>query len=308
MGGAGGGFFSSRSDPSELARRVREAEAQQNDSAFQAQAGAMIAQALAQYNDRDVQKIQDILEKVKGDLGEHFESTVGLVFGGSVAKHTYVDGLSDVDALVLLKPEQATGNSPDDLRATFAEILRARYGRDKVQEGRLAVTVEVDGQTIQLLPAKRVDEAFHISDDRGTGWSRINPQKFADKLRQSNHDLDSKLVPMIKLAKAIISQLPDQQQISGYHAESLAINIFRSYGGPKTSKAMVAHFFEKAQEHVKSPIKDSTGQSIHVDEYLGAPDSLERRIVADALGRVARKMANADGAQSLDMWRQILGL
>jgi hypothetical protein len=120
--------------------------------------------------------------------------------------------------------------------------------------------------------------------------------------------LDGKLVPTIKLAKAIMAQLPEQQQLSGYHTESLAIDIFRNYEGPKTPKAMVAQFFEKAQERVKSPIKDSTGQSIHVDEYLGQPDSLKRRIVADALGRVARKIANADGAQSLDMWRQILGL
>ena len=308
MGGGGGRFFSGRSVPSELARRVRAAEAEASESAFQAQVGEMLAQTLAQYNDRDVKKIQTILEKVKTDLAEHFESAVVLVFGGSVAKHTYVDGLSDVDALVLLKPEQVAGDSPADLRATFAGILRARYGRDKVQEGRLAITIEVDGQTIQLLPAKRFGEAFQISDERGTGWSRINPQAFTEKLSRSNQELESKLVPTIKLAKAILSQLPEQQQLSGYHTESLAINIFREYQGPKTPKAMVACFFEKAQEQVKSPIKDSTGQSIHVDEYLGPADSLQRRIVADALGRVARKIANADGAQSLDVWRQILGL
>jgi len=307
MGGSGGRFFSSRSDPSELARRVRVAEAQQNDSAFQGQVGGEIAQALAQYNHRDVHKTQSILEKIKGDLADHLNNVVELIFAGSVAKHTYVDGLSDVDALVLLNPEEA-GNSPAELRATFADVLRARYGRDKVKEGRLAVTVELDGQTIQLLPARHAGEALQISDDRGTGWSRINPQSFAEKLGRSNQDLDGKLVPTIKLAKAIMAQLPEQQQLSGYHTESLAIDIFRNYEGPKTPKAMVAQFFEKAQERVKSPIKDSTGQSIHVDEYLGQPDSLKRRIVADALGRVARKIANADGAQSLDMWRQILGL
>lgn len=112
----------------------------------------------------------------------------------------------------------------------------------------------------------------------------------------------------MKLAKAIVSQLPEQQRLSGYHAEALAINVFRGYDGPRTPKAMLRYFFDKAQDHVKSPIKDSTGQSVRVDEYLGPENSLERRIVADALGRVARRLANADGAQSLEMWRQIVGL
>jgi predicted nucleotidyltransferase len=308
MGGGGGRFFSGRSDPSELARRVRAAEAEASESAFQAQVGELLAQALAQFNDRDVQKIQATLEKVKADLADHFEVAVGLVFGGSVAKRTYVDGLSDVDALVILRPEHVAGSSPADLLGTFTEILRARYGRDKVQAGRLAVTIEVDGQTIQLLPAKRSEDVFQISNERGTGWSLINPQTFAERLSRSNQELDSKLVPTIKLAKAIVSQLSEQQRLSGYHTESLAINIFRGYQGPKTPKAMVGYFFERAQEQVKSPIKDSTGQSVHVDEDLGPADSLQRRIIADALGRVARKIANADGAQSLDVWRQILGL
>jgi len=308
MGGGGGNFFSGSSEPSELARRVREAEAQASESAFHAQVGAFLAQTLAQFNDRDVQTTQAILEKVKTDLAGHFESAVGLVFGGSVAKHTYVDGLSDVDALVILKPDQVAGDSPANLLANFTEILSARYGREKVKAGRLAVTIEVDGQTIQLLPARRSGDAFQISDERGTGWSHINPQKFAEKLSRANQNLDGKLVPTIKLAKAIVSQLPEQQRLSGYHTESLAINIFRGYQGQKTPKSMLGYFFEKAQEHVKSPVKDSTGQSIHVDEDLGPADSLPRRIIADALGRVARKIANADGAQSLDVWRQILGL
>jgi hypothetical protein len=117
--------------------------------------------------------------------------------------------------------------------------------------------------------------------------------------------MDGKLVPCIKLAKAIIATLPEQRQLTGYHTESLAIQVFKDYKGPKTSKAMLRHFFENAPGHVKEPIRDSSGQSVYVDEYLGEANSLGRRIAADALGRIARKIRNADGARSVERWREL---
>jgi hypothetical protein len=174
-----------------------------------------------------------------------------------------------------------------------------------VSVGKLAVTLNHDGKTIQLLPALRVGDKFKISSTDGKEWSKINPVGFADALTKANKAMDGKLVPCIKLAKSIIATLPEKRQLTGYHTESLAINIFRDYDGPKTPKDMIRHFFEKAPEYVNKPIVDSTGQSIYVDEYLDKADSLERRIVADALGRIARKMKNADGARSLESWKEL---
>jgi len=37
-----------------------------------------------------------------------------------------------------------------------------------------------------------------------------------------------------------------------------------------------------------------------VDDYLGGAGSLERRLVGDALDRVARRIRNADSAQSVE--------
>ena len=69
---------------------------------------------------------------------------------------------------------------------------------------------------------------------------------------------------------------------------------------------MLRYFFQHAPTQVTKPIRDSSGQSVHVDEYLGAENSLERRIVADALGRIGRKIRNADGAISLERWKELL--
>ena len=115
------------------------------------------------------------------------------------------------------------------------------------------------------------------------------------------------MVPTIKLAKAVIDTLPEKHRLSGYHVESLAVRIFQNYDGPKTPKAMLSHFFEKVSSSVKTPIRDSTGQSSHVDEYLGASGSVKRRIASMAIERVSRRMRNADGMRSVDQWRRIIG-
>ena len=305
MGGSGGGYFSGGLTPEELARRTREAEDQSQDDSFETEVGGFLASELSQYNDRDVEGIQKAFEDIKKDLESDIEGTVDLLFGGSISKHTYVDGLSDVDALVLMDKTELSDKQPSQLQQMLAERLQSRYGKDAVTQGVLAVTVTHDGKTIQLLPALRDGKKFKIASYDGKGWSRIDPAGFSKALTTANKSMDGKLVPCVKLAKAIIAKLPEQRQLSGYHTESLAIQVFKGYDGPKTPKAMVRHFFEKAPEHLRQPIRDSSGQSVHVDEYLGAANSLQRRIVSDALGRISRKIRNADGSRSLASWKEL---
>lgn len=303
MGGGGGGYIPRRSDVNQLVRRVREAEA---DAAFESEVADYLAGQLSEFNDRDVEGINNLLEKVTHELGDEIEGRVDLVFGGSVSKHTYVDGLSDVDALVLLPSEGTADKSPAELRSMFAQRLAARFGSDQVHEGVLSVTLNVGGHEVQLLPARRVGEHYEIASTDGATWSKIRPRRFADALTEANQRLDRKLVPTIKLAKAVIAGLPEQRQISGYHTEALAVDLLSSYRGPRTPKAMLSHFFENAGRLVRSPLQDITGQSTHLDDYLGPAESVQRRVVADSMDRIYRRMQNADGARSISRWRELL--
>jgi hypothetical protein len=305
MGGSGGVFFSGRVSPNDLARKTREAEEKTHDEEFETKVSSFLASELAQYNDRDVDSTQAVFQSVKKDLEADVEGTVDLLYGGSISKHTYVDGLSDVDALVLMDRTELKGKQPKKLQSLLANCLWARYGKDSVTLGPLAVTLNHEGKTIQLLPALRDGNKLKIANYDAKGWSGIDPVGFAEALTRANKALDGKIVPCIKLVKSIIATLPEQRQLTGYHTESLAIQVFKGYKGPKTPKAMVRHFFEHASDHVKQPIKDSSGQSVYVDEYLGEANSLERRIVADALGRIARKIRNADGARSVERWKEL---
>src|SRR5258707_6172738 len=47
--------------------------------------------------------------------------------------------------------------------------------------------------------------------------------------------------------------------------------LFRS--GEMTTSAMLPAYFERARELILAPMRDSTGQSVHVDEYLGSANN-----------------------------------
>lgn len=309
-GGGGGGTFDRRT-PEELRNLVRNAEERTTMAAFEAQLSHILGQLLGNYNSRNAQLVTERLDALKGALEGTIEGALDQLFGGSVAKHTYVDGLSDIDSLLLINQTELEGLRPSTVLNRIENTIRATEGEHcDVASGRMAVTVEFDdGMKIQLLPAVRMSkEMFRVPSSQRDDWANINPQAFQAALTKRNAECGGKLVPMIKLAKAIIGELPESQRLSGYHTESIAISLFRDFRGQKTVAAMLPAFFEGAQEVVRSPIRDNTGQSVHVDEYLGPENSQTRLAVSHVLGRIAKRMRNASAAGSATQWQSLFGV
>ena len=310
MGGSGGGAFVDRS-PDELRNLVRKAEGKTASVGFQSELASTLGGLLGGYNARDAETARERLNEVKAALQGSIEGSLDQMFGGSVAKHTYVDGLSDIDSLVLINDSALHGKSPQQALARMQQVLERKLrGQAAVSHGRMAVTIDYgDGMVIQLLPAVRANDGrVQVPSSRQDVWSKINPIAFQEALTRRNNECAGKLVPTIKLAKAVVGQLPEAQRLSGYHMESLGIAAFRDYAGEKTTTAMLPTFFERARELVLSPIKDSTGQSVHVDGYLGPANSEARQAASHLVGRLARRMRNATAAGSTAQWRALFGL
>jgi hypothetical protein len=306
MGGSGGGSFSGRSDADTLvAEAIRRDETK--FQLFEISVAGLISELLAKYNARDPEVSRRHLETITQALNKEFDLVVSTLFGGSVAKHTYVDGLSDVDALLVINPQHSKKlATPAELRDYFAERIADRLKQSRVEVGSLAVSVLFGDARVQVIPVLREKNTLKISNEQGTGWLRIRPKEFSESLAQLNRDLNGKVVPIIKLAKAIINSLPEDRRLSGFHTEALALRVFEGYTDSQKSKDMLKHFFRHAPQAVLKPITDPTGQSAYVDQYLGAARSLPRQIASDALDRIGRRMRNADGAMSIELWQQIL--
>lgn len=310
MGGSGGS--GGEGSIEDYKREIRESREKTQDAEFDTEVNRKIDERLAQYNARDSETTRDHLGDIKKHIEEDIGGTIGLKFGGSLSKHTYVDGLSDTDVLVLIDKTELADKSPHEVLDYIKNKLLEKKMKDveSIRTGQLAVTVRYkDGTEIQLVPAVRKGEGYHIPAETGNRWSNvIRPDRFAQRLTDVNQSCGGKVVPVIKLVKGINSQLPKNQQLTGYHIESIAIEVFKSYPDSKrTPKEMVKYFFEKARDIVKSPIKDKTGQSINVDDYIGGENSRKRLRSSYALDRVYRRMETADEIKSVDDWDSVLG-
>lgn len=311
MSGSGGGSTFKHKSPEELRDAVRKAEDNSSVKQFEVELAGTLSDLLGAYNSRDVPAVQRRLSDIRTALQDEMEGAFDSLFGGSVAKHTYVDGLSDIDSLILLNDSDLENHSPQRALAKMAAIVKdAIPAAATVTHGQMAVTIDYgDGMVVQLLPAiKGADGHVHVPSSRRDAWSEIDPMAFKEALSKRNAACGGKLVPTIKLAKALNGELPEGQRLSGYHMESLAIAAFRNYSGDKTTSAMLPAFFERARDLVLSPIKDSTGQSVHVDSYLGPANSPERQAASHLLGRIARRMRNATAAASVTQWKALFGL
>lgn len=297
MGGSGGGgkYSSSAED---LARIREEVRAKLQQQQLAADVNQFLAEELAEYNERDSRRTRELLDSIEEALSDQGYDVRDLGFGGSVAKHTYIDGLSDVDALVFL--DESHVGSPAEVISGFADALRDTVPPSAtVTTGNMAVTVTYrDGTQIQLLPATERGERTVISSSDGTEWKAVRPHKFTEKLTETNQRNGGGVVPAIKLAKSLVDKFAAAQQLSGYHMEALAVDAFKAYDGPRDRASTLHHLLGHAAQAVLRPSADITGQSLHIDDQLGPAESSARQAVSRALTRTVGALTSATSVQT----------
>ena len=258
---------------------------------------------LKSYNSRDKEEIKIHLETIVKALEKEIDGSLNLLFGGSVKKYTYVNGLSDIDMLVFLNNSDLNKKSPKEVLNYFKGRLEVRLPNSEVRIGDLAVTVKFKSSNIeiQLLPALKRKTGVKIANTKNNTWTKVvKPERFAKNLTEVNKENNGMVIPVIKLFKPINEKAPKQVRMSGYHIEALATGIFKEYSGPKTNPRMLLHFVRKAQLRVLKPIGEITGQSKYIDSKLGATNSQNRKKLSLYLGRVTRKIEHAISKSSVE--------
>jgi predicted nucleotidyltransferase len=304
MGGGSSSYFPKKS--SQLQALIRQTQEGTEQQRLDGDVNGYLRRLLVKLNDSHPEKVQDRIDEITGVLKEDHE-VEKLLFGGSVAKHTFVDGLSDVDALVILGGKELELESPIEFLRSFLKALEGGLTHDEIatlDKGNLAVTVTYTDETeIQLLPALRRGHEIAIAESNGRDWKAINPKAFYRELTKANERLDRSLVPTIKLMKSILSDLPDDIRPTGYHVESLCLEATKGYRGPTTLKSVLLHALTASSALALHPIDDITNQSRHVDSYLGKRNSDQRVQLSRALAGIARRL---NAATTIDRWKEII--
>ena len=298
MGGSGGSSYSGSSD--EAARLRDEVRRELAEQERVTEVNSALGELLAGINNRDVDTVRERLDSVLAALADVTVGIDRLLFGGSVAKHTYVDGLSDIDALVVVSD---SSSPPGALVENFAGALRQRLPQGDIAEistGALAVTITYrDGNQVQLLPAVERGGHTSIASADGQEWKQIRPHKFAEKLTGTNQTNGNSVIPTIKLGKALFQRLPEDMRPSGYHVEAIAVDAFRNYTGRRDRLSLLTHLIDHSASVVLRPTGDITGQSVHVDSWLGPANSPARQALSTSIARLGSSLRSAQSASDV---------
>ncbi len=305
MGGSSGTFRNGTGAVSQQLQDFASEKAAEFDTALAGE----FAKLLGQFNSRNTQETAERLETVKAVLHGDIDGTFDTFFGGSVAKHTFVDGISDVDSMLQVSGTFAEVSPSAMLDKISATLSNGLADDVQVTHGSVAVTVKYpDGNELQLVPCVAGDGGMlKVPAWDSNSWSSIDPRQFRQGLTKRNEECNGKLIPTLKLAKAVNSTLPESARLTGYHIESIGVAAFRGYEGEKTTVRMLPHFFKRASDLVLRPMTDRTGQSVHVDAHLGDAGSIQRQTLSHTLARIHQRMINASAAGSRERWMEILG-
>lgn len=250
-------------------------------------------------NQKDVDKINarkaEILKTLKEDFDAEDIST-----GGSYSKHTYVNGMSDIDILIKLGvySDSSIPNKEDskEVLKNIAERLRQKYPRTEIEVGKMAITLKFsDGTEIQVLPAFSRYNGYKIPDPDSNGWTPSNPERFKRKLTEVNQENGGKVKPIIKLAKDVLNK--NNVPIKSYHLENIAVEAFENYPGGRSYSEMLIYLLKAAEKKVKRKMPDETGQSEYVDEYLGNKGSKKRLELSRKIRNVKEKLSDASSKE-----------
>jgi hypothetical protein len=305
--GGGGSSIGPRPSSARVSDLVRSAVSTDVRTEYGLQVNDLLAGALQEANARDSGSMNQHLLTIRGALEGLLDESVELRYGGSIKKHTYVDGLSDADILAVVSRATAQDSSPKDLIEDFGETLRGRLPRTEVTVGALSVRVRFsDGMEIQVLPAFRATDGFRIARRNGTSWSQVvRPGDFGRELTALNYRYNGNVVRSIKLLKIAQETFPEDSKLAGYHLEALASLSFLDYSGPQTYKDMFLHLMKTASEDVLRPMQESTGQSTYIDNDLGPAGSAERLRVSRKIKRLVTQLENAQETANLDPWEEL---
>ena len=294
MGSSGGGYSNYGSGGLGAQERASAKNAQ--SSQIEMEINQFLDSLLKEINARDADAIRTHIAEIEKALGKEIDGLDTLLYGGSLSKSTFVEGMSVVDALVFFDKESYQNTSPRDLQDKMFSLLKTRYPNTEIKKGTLAVTVKFKDYEVQLLPALRDQGKIRIANRENNSWSgSINSKAFSERLTKTNQLNGNKVVPVVKLAKAMLAKVPERYRPSGYHVEALAVDAFASYSGRYTLFDMTKHMLNHCVKRVLSPMHDVTGQSDAIDSYWGQARSIDRQIAArhirDLAGRFSASKA-----------------
>lgn len=296
----GGGTVSSTHPYYEDGNAVRNPYGPTDSQASIADFGNKPKEEFAPRQKRDREKHMQYRNEARDSINEGIDGSVDIVYAGSVAKGTYVEGVSDVDCHVRINGTSLEGKSPDEVKAYMRQQLAKNPNVKSATETSKTVTVIYkDGTEMQFVPVIRTKNGYRVA--AGGRWSKVvYENRFRRDFQRTNEKCGGRLTTLVSFLKRENSLRPKSQQMSGHHIEAMANRIFKQAPASKVHDigVMFVYFHRHASRHIRHRMRDITGQSDYVDKRsLGGPDSRARRVLSRRFAARADRLRSSGGQE-----------
>lgn len=249
---------------------------------------------------RDREKHMQYRNEAADLINEEIDGPVDIVYAGSVAKGTYVEGVSDVDIHVRVNGTSLEGKSPAEVKAYIRQQLAKSPNVKTTTETSKTVTATYkDGTEMQFVPVIRTKNGYRVAN--GNRWSNVVYEDcFRRDFQRTNKKCGGRLTTLVRNLKKDNAKRPKSQQMSGHHIEAMANRIFKQAPASKTRslKSMSEYYHRHASRHIRHRMRDITGQSDYVDKRsLGGPDSSSRRVLSRRFSARADRLRRSGGQE-----------
>jgi len=250
-----------------------------------------LKRSLGGQNKKEIYLVQKRINKIDKILKKNFK--IELILSGSVTKHTYVHGLSDIDILVNLREESPKSINPKMVQERIKNILKTDF---KTENDLEAINILVDKKIkIQLVPVILKDKDIFFPSKGGKKWIKILPQRFSNQLKKRDDKLCKKLSTLIRIIKIInVEEIASKNRLKNHHIEVLAYLYSLKNPGEENILNWLHDFFLYAKDRVKEKVRDTSNQFTFVDNYLGKPKNKRRKEVSKNLEEVSNWLIKYD--------------
>lgn len=232
---------------------------------------------------------------------------------GSYGRQTAIDGVSDLDMVFELPPEdyerykKHEGNGPSAMLQEVRESLLTRYPKTDVSADGQVVGVKFTGYRVEVLPAFLDVNGDYIHGDTNDGgkWKTTKPRPEIKAVNELNNETNGNMKDVCKMLRAWKNQVG--LGIGGLLIDTLAYNFFDEYDDYEEAT------YSNYPELFVSLFTYLGG--LPEQEYWYAPGSGQRvkckaRFQAKARKAAARCQEAVDAEDEADksqLWRKVFG-
>lgn len=236
--------------------------------------------------------LDDLLEKCTDSCQRVF-ANCEFAISGSLWKHTFAFGVSDIDVLCSVNSSEL---SPHHVVSRLASAFSSTSSIIKHQTH---VTLPSPfGVTIDIVPVMVVSGEIVLIHSSGDRWVRARPELFATVLHHANLSSRNTLKPSIRVLKSLLSRCSFAPLLKGHHIEAICMHASSEFAGNFKVTTLLEFILSQLPRLAGLHLVDTSGQLRFIDDYLGASDSNERRRLSTYLTGYRARTADMDFSNS----------